>query len=90
MRSAALSPVFSRALWHLGTLKRVLTSFKELLRRALEIRIHNQVGMAKPTVNSSPNAVGAYQTMGFKIEGPEQTKNGIRFVPMALSSDLSL
>ncbi len=63
---------------------------KELLRRALEIRIHNQAGMAKLTVNSSPNAVGAYQTMGFKIEGSKQTKNGIRFVPMALSSDLSL
>ena len=63
---------------------------KELLRRALEICTRNQAGMAKLTVNSSPNAVGAYQTMGFRFEGPEQTKNGIRFVPMALSSDLSL
>jgi GNAT superfamily N-acetyltransferase len=37
------------------------------------------------TVNSSPNAVPAYERMGFLPVGPEQTINGIRFVPMTLA-----
>jgi GNAT superfamily N-acetyltransferase len=34
------------------------------------------------TVNSSPNAVSAYERLGFRITGPEQCVLGIRFVPM--------
>jgi GNAT superfamily N-acetyltransferase len=34
------------------------------------------------TVNSSPNAVSAYQRLGFRITGSEQCLRGIRFVPM--------
>ncbi len=34
------------------------------------------------TVNSSPNAVSAYQRLGFRITGAEQCLHGIRFVPM--------
>lgn len=34
------------------------------------------------TVSSSPNAVGFYFAAGFVATGPEQIKNGIRFVPM--------
>ena len=34
------------------------------------------------TVNSSPNAVSAYERLGFRIAGPEQCRHGIRFVPM--------
>jgi GNAT superfamily N-acetyltransferase len=34
------------------------------------------------TVNSSPNAVSAYERLGFRIAGPEQCLRGIRFVPM--------
>ncbi len=37
------------------------------------------------TVNSSPNAVSAYRTMGFNALKPEQLVNGIRFTPMELS-----
>jgi GNAT superfamily N-acetyltransferase len=36
------------------------------------------------TVNSSPNAVDAYQRFGFRATGPLQVKNGIGFVPMVL------
>jgi GNAT superfamily N-acetyltransferase len=36
------------------------------------------------TVNASPNSVGAYEKYGFDATGPEQEKNGIRFVPMSL------
>jgi GNAT superfamily N-acetyltransferase len=34
------------------------------------------------TVSSSPNAISAYQRLGFRITGPEQCVHGIRFVPM--------
>jgi GNAT superfamily N-acetyltransferase len=34
------------------------------------------------TVNSSPNAVSAYERLGFRITGPERCVHGIRFVPM--------
>lgn len=39
-------------------------------------------GSDSMTVNSSPNAVKIYEAMGFSATGPEQTKNGIRFIPM--------
>jgi GNAT superfamily N-acetyltransferase len=34
------------------------------------------------TINSSPNAVSAYERLGFRITGSEQCVHGIRFVPM--------
>ncbi len=34
------------------------------------------------SVNSSTNAVRAYERYGFKASGPEQVSDGIRFVPM--------
>jgi GNAT superfamily N-acetyltransferase len=34
------------------------------------------------TVSSSPNAVSAYERLGFCITGSEQCAHGIRFVPM--------
>ena len=34
------------------------------------------------TVNSSPNAVSAYERLGFRTTGSEECLHGIRFVPM--------
>ena len=34
------------------------------------------------TVSSSPNAVSAYERLGFRITSSEQCVHGIRFVPM--------
>ena len=34
------------------------------------------------TVSSSPNAVSAYERLGFRTTGPEQCVHGIRFMPM--------
>ncbi len=34
------------------------------------------------TVNSSPNAIAAYERLGFRVTGSEQCLHGIRFVPM--------
>jgi|SRR6516162_297413 predicted GNAT family N-acyltransferase len=36
------------------------------------------------TVNSSPYAVPIYEKFGFRQTSPEQTHNGLRFVPMNL------
>lgn len=36
----------------------------------------------KFTVNSSPNAVAAYERLGFRVTGSEQCVQGIRFIPM--------
>lgn len=41
-------------------------------------------GAAHLTVHASPNSVGAYRRLGFVPQGPEQEKNGVRFVPMVL------
>jgi predicted GNAT family N-acyltransferase len=56
-----------------------------LWRRALVSCLANRPEVAKITVHSSPNATEAYQKLGFQAEGPEQTENGIRFVPMAFA-----
>lgn len=34
------------------------------------------------TVNSSPYAIGFYQKLGFIVDGPEQSTNGMRYTPM--------
>ena len=34
------------------------------------------------TVNSSPNAVAAYERLGFRVTDSEQCVHGIRFIPM--------
>jgi ribosomal protein S18 acetylase RimI-like enzyme len=60
---------------------------RELLSEALAICFRHKPHLREVDVNSSPNAVSAYQRLGFRRQGPEQVKNGIRFVPMVL--DLS-
>lgn len=34
------------------------------------------------TLNSSPNAISAYEQLGFRTTGAEQCVHGIRFIPM--------
>ena len=58
---------------------------RELLQKALEICCQEEPGLSKVTVNSSPNAVTAYETIGFEPTDIEQCVNGIRFVPMSLN-----
>lgn len=57
---------------------------RELFRKALEICRCNDVGLSQITVNASPNAINAYEIMGFQPTDSEQCADGIRFVPMAL------
>jgi GNAT superfamily N-acetyltransferase len=52
----------------------------EALKRCNEVK----PDLEKITVNSSPNAVGAYWRMGFIPTREEQLTNGIRYVPMVL------
>lgn len=38
------------------------------------------------TLNASPNAVAAYLRMGFVVDGPEDTRGGIRNTPMRIET----
>ncbi len=60
---------------------------KRLLARALEIWGQREPEFERVTVNSSPNATAAYQSMGFEADGEMQSKNGITFMPMHLAID---
>ncbi len=55
---------------------------KELLRKSVEVCRREVPGLERITVHSSPNAVLAYEKMGFEPSGSERTFHGIRFVPM--------
>lgn len=48
-------------------------------RRAL---LEHAIGLGAETVSSSPNSVEFYARHGFQATDREQTKNGLRFVPM--------
>jgi GNAT superfamily N-acetyltransferase len=54
----------------------------DLLGLAIKICRTEIPGLKVVTVNSSPNAVRAYESMGFKSTGVEQSINGVRSVPM--------
>ena len=58
---------------------------RRLLARALDIYRNQKADLERLTVNASPNAVEAYQRLGFEPTGGKQTHNGITFVPMALA-----
>jgi GNAT superfamily N-acetyltransferase len=57
---------------------------KQLLQKALEVCRSAEPDIQEITVNSSPNAVSAYERMGFEATGREQTINGVRSTPMRL------
>jgi len=54
----------------------------ELLDCALAISRRERPELETVSVHSSPNAVPAYKSLGFRVERPEQVESGIRFVPM--------
>jgi GNAT superfamily N-acetyltransferase len=54
----------------------------KLLEKALKRACAENPRLRELTVNSSPNAVAAYERMGFASSGPEQDINGVRSVPM--------
>ncbi|MBM3187116.1 MAG: GNAT family N-acetyltransferase [Chloroflexi bacterium] len=58
---------------------------RALLRRALADALRADRSLETLTVNASPNAVPAYERLGFTATEPERMANGIRFVPMAKS-----
>jgi GNAT superfamily N-acetyltransferase len=57
---------------------------RDLLGKAVETCRTNKPDLCEIDVNSSPNAVPAYERLGFRQLGPEQIENGIRFVPMVM------
>ena len=57
---------------------------RRLLQEALEWSNRNTRDPCEVTAHSTPNAVEAYERLGFHAEGIEQNIHGLRFVPMKL------
>lgn len=57
---------------------------RRLVMEALQLIRSGFPEIQEVTVNSSPNAVGAYLRFGFQATGELQVKHGIGFVPMRL------
>jgi GNAT superfamily N-acetyltransferase len=55
---------------------------RDLVGLAVEFCLTNKPQLKEMTVNSSPNAVKAYERMGFQSTGEEQNISGVRSVPM--------
>lgn len=58
---------------------------KALFKEAMKQIAKRNQNIEELTVNSSLNAVPAYERLGFVVQGGEQCLNGIKFVPMKLS-----
>jgi predicted GNAT family N-acyltransferase len=57
---------------------------KQLLHEALEIARTNKPNLSEVSVHSSPNAVDAYERLGFRVEAGEKLEHGIRYIPMRM------
>ncbi|MDT8365170.1 MAG: GNAT family N-acetyltransferase [bacterium] len=55
---------------------------RELLKKAVKFCRSTDPKLREFTVNSSPNALGAYQRLGFTATGEENTISGVRYIPM--------
>ena len=55
---------------------------RDLLGLAVKFCLTSKPQLKEVTVNSSPNAIDAYERMGFKPTGEEQSISGVRSVPM--------
>jgi len=60
---------------------------RRLVQQGVAICRQNNPALNIVTVNASPNAVTAYEHIGFRKVAEEQEKNGIRFIPMELSEN---
>jgi GNAT superfamily N-acetyltransferase len=56
-----------------------------LVQKAVELCREATPPCAAVSVNASPNSVQAYKHFGFLPAGPEQERDGIRFVPMEMT-----
>lgn len=57
---------------------------RRLLHEALKLCRLGNPDLSDVSVHSSPNAVGAYERLGFRPKGPEKSEHGIRYIPMIL------
>ncbi len=55
-----------------------------LLHEAIQIIRRDDANRTQVTVHSSPNAVAAYEKLGFRAVEPEKSEHGIRYIPMKL------
>jgi len=57
---------------------------RALVELAVELCRERRSRLGAVTVNSSPNAVGAYLSFGFVVAGSERQRDGIIYTPMKL------
>jgi GNAT superfamily N-acetyltransferase len=57
---------------------------RQLLKEALTIARRYEPNLSEIDVDSSPNAVDAYERLGFQIVGSKKLENGISFVLMRM------
>jgi len=60
---------------------------RKLMNRAIAVCRTKRGDVGSLSVNSSPNAQGVYERLGFVAVEPIQTVHGMSFVPMRLDLD---
>lgn len=55
---------------------------KALLQQTLDLCRRQHPDLTGITVNASPYAVAIYERLGFRPQGPEMTRHGVRSTPM--------
>lgn len=53
-----------------------------LVQRAIALCLREDPDLKSVTVHADPQALPAYQAMGFSVTGSERLENGIRYIPM--------
>lgn len=53
-----------------------------LMQQAIAVCLREEPELKSITVHSDPQALPAYEAMGFQVTGSERLDNGIRYVPM--------
>lgn len=55
---------------------------KILMQQAIAVCLREEPDLKSITVHSDPQALLAYEAMGFQVTGTERLDNGIRYIPM--------
>jgi len=62
---------------------------KNLIQEAINMCLKNNPDLEAITVSSSPNSLSFYKSVGFEIGAQEVNENGMRFIPMEKTNQLS-
>ena len=60
-----------------------------LIQEAINMCLKNNPDLEAITVSSSPNSLSFYKSVGFEIGAEEVNENGMRFIPMEKTNQLT-